>query len=542
MNGQRAALSTVLDELEFHRAVGVEARLARAIEVERDALADKAPDLQMRARLVEADMRLRTGQATEAAHLATEVNRWASEHGQASLLARSHLILSSIFESVGDPASSLDHALRGLELLDDDTPVRTRGIFLIRLADALAVGGSLGAARERYREAEQLFVTIGDVERQVSVLNNLAYAEYEGGDPRRAWDAAEGMRRLAETDGLDLAPPLLDTLARAYIGIGDDERAKVALESALEIMARLGDVEADTPAEIMLTLAELHCRGGQLDAAQATLERCRLVSTERSLGSTDVDILRVQAEIQAAAGHFAEAYETYRSFHTESMKLSSARREASARTRQALFETAEARHEAQRFWRQARTDALTGLPNRRFVDEEMPRVMNDVVGGTAVVVAIVDADHFKRVNDTLSHGVGDRVICELAKVLQAALPVDPLLTGERASFVARLGGEEFLVALPGLDPVPATEILMGMRAAVASHEWGPLIGRLSLNVSIGATVALLGDSQSTILARADRNLYVAKAAGRNRVVADERPARPPEAAPSLAPAVAGAAR
>ena len=142
MDEERVGLSKVLDELEFHRAFDVEARLQRAIQVEREALEAGAPDLRMRGRLVEADMRLRTGQGTEAARLATEVNQWASEHGPAPLLARSHLVLSSIFESVGDSASGLDHALRGLELLDDDTPARTRGNFLIRLADALAVAGS----------------------------------------------------------------------------------------------------------------------------------------------------------------------------------------------------------------------------------------------------------------------------------------------------------------------------------------------------------------------------------------------------------------
>jgi diguanylate cyclase (GGDEF)-like protein len=138
-----------------------------------------------------------------------------------------------------------------------------------------------------------------------------------------------------------------------------------------------------------------------------------------------------------------------------------------------------------------------------------------------LVVAIVDADHFKRVNDTLSHGIGDRVICDLATVLQAGLPAGLEVAGARAPFVARLGGEEFLVALPGLSPAAATAILTGIRAAVANHRWSPLIGRLSLTVSIGATVALLGDSQSTILARADHNLYVAKAAGRNHVVDDD---------------------
>lgn len=520
---ERAVLSRLLDDIEYHRAFDVEARLERAILIEQDALEAGATDLQMRGRLVEADMRLRTGQATEAALLAKEVNQWAREHGLPALLARSHLVLSSIFESVGDSASCLDHALRALELLDDGTPARTRGSFLIRLADALSVAGSLDSARQRYREAEQVFVTLGDLERQISVLNNLAYAEYEAGDPQRAWDAAEEMRRLAEASGYDLAPPLLDTLARAYVGMGDYEQAAIALEAALKALGTQGNFEADTPAGLMLTLAEVQRSQGRLEESQSTLEGCRAICAERNLGGIAVEVMRVQAELHAAAGRFDQAYELHRVFHTESLRLNSLRREANARTRQALFETAEARHEAQRFWRQARTDALTRLPNRRFLDEELPLCLVDVVSGRPLVVAIVDADHFKRVNDTISHDAGDRVISELGRVLEEALPAVPEVASLRARFVARLGGEEFLVVLPGLDMAAAISVLKEMCAAVAKHDWSFLVGKLPVTVSIGASAARPRDTQSILLARADHNLYAAKAAGRNRVVADAPP-------------------
>lgn len=134
------------------------------------------------------------------------------------------------------------------------------------------------------------------------------------------------------------------------------------------------------------------------------------------------------------------------------------------------------------------------------------------------MVAIVDADHFKRVNDTLSHEVGDRVIRELSLVLQEYLMAwpDPSRSGSR--LVARLGGEEFLVILPGLDLAAAGTLLTGMRNQVALHEWDPLVGKLSLTVSVGATSAEPGDTQAILLGRADRNLYLAKAGGRNRVV------------------------
>lgn len=520
VSDDRAELSALLDSLEFHRAFDVEDRLEGAIRVQPVGLAIGATDLQMRGRLVEADMRLRCGGATEAARLAIEVNQWAHEHGPASLLARSHLVLSSIFESVGDPASCLDHALRALELLDDETSLRDRGNFLVRLADALSVAGSFDAARERYREAEQIFVVIGDTERRVSVLNNLAYTEYEAGEPGRAFDVAQEMRIRAEASDFGLTPPLLDTLARAYIGVGQYEYAEAALETALQVLGVEGDVEANTPAGIMLTLAEVQLSRCRLDLAQATLERCRVACAERNLGSVLVEALEVQAEIHAARGRFDEAYETQKAFHAEFVRLNSLRREADARTRQALFETAEARHSAERFWRQARTDVLTGLPNRRFADEEIPHRLDEVTAGAPMVVAIADADHFKRVNDTLSHEIGDRVISELGHVLQAALGTgpDPAAAGSR--FVARLGGEEFLAVLPGLDVAAAIPVLTAVRDAVAGHDWRPLTGQMALTVSIGASAALPRDTQSALLARADHNLYMPKAAGRNRVVVD----------------------
>jgi PleD family two-component response regulator len=233
--------------------------------------------------------------------------------------------------------------------------------------------------------------------------------------------------------------------------------------------------------------------------------------------------------------------------------MSSRQQEAAARTRQALFETTEARQEAQRYWRQARTDDLTRLPNRRFIEEELPRLVDGAALGQPLVVAIVDADHFKRVNDTFSHEVGDRVICELARVLQAAVaergeagkvgggePLSgpeevnrrdgliPTWTGSR--LVARLGGEEFLIVLPGLEARVAANLLENVRLAIARHGWDSLVGQLPVTVSIGATAVLPHDSQSDLLARADRYLYAAKRAGRNRVVVDFGDAKAAEAA------------
>jgi predicted signal transduction protein with EAL and GGDEF domain len=111
-------------------------------------------------------------------------------------------------------------------------------------------------------------------------------------------------------------------------------------------------------------------------------------------------------------------------------------------------------------------------------------------------------------------------------VLEEALPTVPEPAPLHSRFVARLGGEEFLVVLPGLNIATATYVLQGMRNAVADHAWSSPIGSLPMTVSVGASAARPGDTPSSLLARADHHLYAAKAAGRNRVVGDGRSSEP----------------
>src|SRR5690349_9950723 len=134
-----------------------------------------------------------------------------------------------------------------------------------------------------------------------------------------------------------------------------------------------------------------------------------------------------------------------------------------------MFETAEAREEAERFREQARRDPLTGLHNRRYVDERLPGLIADAAAaGTPLTLAVLDLDHFKHVNDTLSHETGDRVLVAVAGLLEAGVPAP--------GFAARMGGEEFLVVLPGLDLATAVPVLDRMRAAVGGHPWQPVTG------------------------------------------------------------------
>lgn len=158
----------------------------------------------------------------------------------------------------------------------------------------------------------------------------------------------------------------------------------------------------------------------------------------------------------------------------------------------------------------ATRDALTGVHNRRRFDDKLNECL-EVAQRTAqgFAVLLIDADHFKKVNDTYGHPAGDAVLQTLARVLSE--------TTRAVDFVARYGGEEFVVLLPHTaDAGHAMAAAEKIRTAIADATFpGP--GRLT--VSIGASLWQPADPDASgVIERADAALYQAKAAGRNRVV------------------------
>lgn len=158
---------------------------------------------------------------------------------------------------------------------------------------------------------------------------------------------------------------------------------------------------------------------------------------------------------------------------------------------------------------EARTDALTGLPNRRaFLDELEGRL--EVAEKQPFAFALIDLDHFKRVNDAYGHAVGDSVLKEVAEIMRSSANHD--------CFFARLGGEEFgaIVAGPALES--SAIICERLRRAIQQHVMTDVDGGdFSVTASIG--IAVIGERCSTSMAMqaADGPLYSAKASGRNCV-------------------------
>lgn len=157
-------------------------------------------------------------------------------------------------------------------------------------------------------------------------------------------------------------------------------------------------------------------------------------------------------------------------------------------------------------------DALTGALNRRSFELALDRELDRVArSGESALLLLLDLDHFKRVNDLHGHPVGDRVLQTVAQTLQQA--VRPMDT------VARIGGEEFALILPNCPPAFGEAVAERVRARLASRSL-PLPGgdSLRITVSVGGAYApaWVRSAARYWLARADAQLYRAKAEGRNR--------------------------
>ncbi|MFY8093070.1 MAG: PleD family two-component system response regulator [Niveispirillum sp.] len=170
----------------------------------------------------------------------------------------------------------------------------------------------------------------------------------------------------------------------------------------------------------------------------------------------------------------------------------------------------------------ALTDSLTGLFNRRYLSAHLPRLLDRSGGNNKPVSALLfDIDHFKVVNDTWGHGVGDEVLKEVAQRASRNL--------RNFDLVARLGGEEFVVIMPDTDGNQAMAVAERLRRRIAEEPFSVSapVGKIDITISIGVALAdwtLDADgkpeSGDALLRRADTALYQAKRSGRNRVVMD----------------------
>jgi diguanylate cyclase (GGDEF)-like protein len=493
--------------------------------------------LRARIRLLISIGTVRGGHPEEAAAVLREVRDWAAAHGHRGLQGRAELRLSLLFRMVGDVARALEHSFIAVELAlpVDDPPLRCEAV--LGLADSLDECGSAEEASTRYAEAHALSTDLPDPRLRWLVLNNWAYAASVGGRLEEAASLAEQLEDAVAQAGHVLPLFAADTVAGVLAALGRPQEAATKLLSVVELTRSTRPM---LDGQVLVTLASLERGLGELARAEEHLSEAERLS--EAFGMTGVAVLAMEerAELLAAQGDPAAAYALHKVFHEEALALHSLKRETQARTLQALFAVDEARRESARYRELSYRDALTGLLNRRHVDEDLDRRLaagvRGLEGERELSVALLDLDHFKRVNDTRSHEVGDRVLQRLAELLQGEV-AGPAGAGQ--PYAARLGGEEFLLVLPGVGPAEAVAVAERLRRRVAGADWAAVTGGLLVTASIGvASAPVDARDRASLLRTADQRLYRAKQSGRDRVEPAPRPT-PSGAGSSVSPGTAG---
>lgn len=159
----------------------------------------------------------------------------------------------------------------------------------------------------------------------------------------------------------------------------------------------------------------------------------------------------------------------------------------------------------------AHQDFLTGALNRRGMDEALEREFKRADRhNTALSLAMLDIDHFKKINDTMGHATGDVALAHLAKVVKSVIRSTDVL--------ARYGGEEFIVLLPGTKETDAVNVMAGVQRELTKNFFLHNNERVLITFSAGVSERMTGEPVDAVLPRADAALYHAKQTGRNRVV------------------------
>jgi diguanylate cyclase (GGDEF)-like protein len=402
------------------------------------------------------------------------------------------------------------------------------------LSESLAMARELKNEEEIYRALTNLGVVASD-----------AFDAFESrGDAVAARDAIERARRhgeealiVARSSGNAYREALtLSNLGR-YLGVSGQEKAAFTLLDHARALA----VQNGHRSLVLAcdgNRAELLVRLGRYDEAVSLLTEGLSGAQELYANSMVQDTHRQLYLAYKARGDLAEALAHHEHYHALTREQLEQRNDAQSRLMMNRLELDQARFgaersrmqaelqrvraeqmaaEAERLQAQARelgryvlADPLTGLGNRRQVERELPRLLqHSARTGEPIAVAMLDLDHFKKVNDRHGHAVGDAVLTTTADLFRARV--------RGGDLIARMGGEEFLIVFAHASNDWAREACERLRVAVQDHDWAQLSEGLAVTVSIGLCVsgAQLGATQ--LIEQADAALYTAKKEGRNRV-------------------------
>jgi len=519
-------------------------------------------------RLADAEARRRAGDVNAAIAIAQDALQLAESQGDEAAAALVHLDLGNLLRYRPDALQAIRHLQRaelfyrtqpgdirlarattrqGMVL--GDMGDHTRALDLYREAlgliesigdgDAREEANCLGAvgvactqlddfeqAEAAYRRAIPLFEQVGAHESIVFIHNNLAILRVRSlerltqDSDRRAALAAEaqalideGFARNETTQSLFASAALHNTRGDLYVVLDDHMQAVKSIEQALAVYRHMqlprGEVDSLT------NLGDACLKLGRADLALTHLHAANDIIAQHELKDHERALLKLLAAASEAQGDLAAALGYFKRYHaleidTHRLDTQKKLQQLALRTEidKAMTEASAARERSALLDRMAHEDALTGVGNRRHLDEWTAGQPLLIAAGTAVV--LLDIDHFKHINDRFSHATGDGVLRELGVLLRSHARAGDL--------VARYGGEEFVMVLPAVQATHLAELIERLRGAVQAHAWGDLASDLAVTASFGVAMADGQQPFDALMRAADAALYRAKAGGRNRAL------------------------
>ena len=445
---------------------------------------------------------------------------------------------------LGELDSALEHHLRALEIFRDS---ESKGGEVYTLLNLGSVYEELG----HYRKALDYFsksLSTGeapDTYTHALILNNIGRTYMKLKDANKALEySSESLTMMEELGDRLGASYTLDDLGLTHLQMGELGEAARCFKKSLTVKEEVGDKKGE--AETRIHLGHLYIRQGNPERAVESL----LVGLDKA------QEIAAKPEIYKAHEALAEAYKQNRQFseacdHLERYVAAKAEvfNEATDSRLQGLrvqFEVEQAKKQKEiyrlksveltkavdtlhaltaslkeankakgplleQLARQVNEDALTGLFNRRYIDQKLAQEFERSKRlNTPMSVMLCDLDDFKRTNDHFSHQVGDKILVQVAEILRGEV--------RQLDTVARYGGEEFIVMLPETTRSAAAGTGERIRKAVEAYPWDEVAPKLSVTISLGVADDLSLASFEKLVSLADDKLYQAKRSGKNRVV------------------------
>lgn len=538
------------------QALSHDARSAARLAAEATALAVEAKDTGAHARARYLEGRAAELALDETAALEAYREALAGFHAVRDDLGRADALrgIGQVYDSLGDAPQALAHHLRALAIAEAANDARAQAAAMRTVGIVHSRAGRPDVGLEWYRRSLALIDAETDPLERARTLNNIGINLKNLGRLDESLSTLQSALASFRAAGATLGQAgALNNLGATLIRMDRLDEAERRLREALERSTTSGYGEGVVDASLGLgRVCDRTARSAEarehlataLDAAQRHGLRAFEVEAHDALA----DLCERCGESVEAVRHLRRARELERALMSEASdrrmkamsiryQVTAAQREAEllrhkqdelarANARLAALNLDLAAADAQKsrlvaeLERQTREDSLTGLANRRRLDQRLAGEFDRAVRhGRPLTVAIADIDFFKRVNDRWTHATGDAVLKAVAGVLLSCV--------RHTDVVARYGGEEFVLLLVETGADAAAGVCEKVRAAIAAHDWNAIVPGLAITVSIGWCSDTGLARADAMLGAADAAMYRAKAAGRNRVAgwepSDEEP-------------------